>query len=535
MSKQLIITGDNLIDYLNSSITFLEVYDLDDEDLRPFIIELKEMRTYVNEIVYNNSLANVVAKSLTNYLANSNNGDEITVDNFISFRIEVEAISNIVNQLYNWETNNDAIKSLIGLYHRTKEYTKTANGSVSIADIGYLVKYGVFNVVYKHVLAAMEYNEAHVDEDGGLDGFKSSYLNSSLISARRIVNITHTDNDGYFCAGLLSMAAKKKSGVPIKVYTTGYKVNMDEIKELVNDADEVWITDLNLDINTLVDIVNLKDDIHWYYVDHHNRNFKDSRDEVGFINELNKTFDGFIYEPTLPYNEVNRSACLILHGILNDFVDIDIQSDVIEYISAWDVRCFATLSKDDVFQFTYGINTVKFDPTTEDGLNKIVSIIECTDDIINEYKWIGESILIYKDKSNELGLKVCGFEFGIVDDNGREYSCIGYNYFGDSYCFSDKTMNKYDICATFCITSVGKYGEMNRKFTLYSNKEDINCGEICKQINNGGGHYGAAGFLTSDNLFTNDIGTIKGESLLPANKPYLTTLKQRESLGMKAL
>lgn len=529
-------TSDKLFDYLNSTLSYL--YNIANIDIENNKIEIciADMQNTL-ELIYNQSFFDPITKDIRDWLLTDTHCDSDDIGIGISDSIRlippiIDAAKEVIPiVISDAEYNKDILDNLI--YRFIKSYKNglipgIGSDYAGNISIKYRVIFGMCVVIFNFINAVILDNHLLLSNDNGCNAFS---LSDVFEKDDPILIITHNDNDGYFCAGVLWAFTKKRDMRDFRVHTTGYKIDFDKIKELLENVTEVWVTDLNLSIDTLDKLVSLKRSIKWYYVDHHTRNFKNTEDEYKFLNELNKLFYGYSYRATEPNNEYNESACLLLYRSIISSVNVDpLDDSILEYVSAWDTRCFAELDKDRVFNVTYGMKLNDFNPNVHLGLDASHYLLKLdnyksTRNVISMFKDTGKILLKYKDIQNEMWTKICGFEFTIVDDNGREYSGFAYNYIGDSYCFPDNIMDKYDICATFYIMYADKFGVPRFKVTLYSNKSTVRCGSICNQIDSkGGGHPGAGGFMYSDFPFTSEIQP-DGSSKL-----FIRTLKQRSEV-----
>lgn len=531
-------TSDKLFDYLNSTLSYLyniESAGADIEDNKIANCAADMQNTL--ELIYNQSFFDPITKDIRDWLLTDTHCDSDDIGIGISDSIRlipliIDAAKEVIPIVIgDAEYNKDILDNLI--YRFIKSYKNglipgIGSDYAGNISIKYRVIFGMCVVIFNFINAVILDNHLLLSNDNGCNTFS---LSDVFEKDDPILIITHNDNDGYFCAGVLLAFAKKRDIRDFRVHTTGYKIDFDKIKELLENVTEVWVTDLNLSIDTLDKLVSLKRSIKWYYVDHHTRNFKNTEDEYKFLNELNKLFYGYSYRATEPNNEYNESACLLLYRSIISSVSVDPLNDsILEYVSAWDTRCFAKLDKDRVFNVTYGMKLNDFNPNTHLGLNVLHSLLKLDNykfiyNAISKFEDIGKTLLKYKNIQNEMWTKICGFEFTIVDDSGREYSGFAYNYIGDSYCFPDNIMDKYDICATFYIMYADKFGVPRFKVTLYSNKSTVRCGSICNQIDSkGGGHPGAGGFMYSGFPFTSETQP-DGSSKL-----FIRTLKQRSEV-----
>lgn len=529
-------TSDKLFDYLNSTLSYLyNIGSVDIEDNKIANCTADMQNTL--ELIYNQSFFDPITKDIRDWLLTGTHCDSDDIGIGISDSIRlipliIDAAKEVIPIVIgDAEYNKDILDNLI--YRFIKSYKNglipgIGSDYAGNISIKYRVIFGMCVVIFNFINAVILDNHLLLSNDNGCNTFS---LSDVFEKDDPILIITHNDNDGYFCAGVLLAFAKKRDIRDFRVHTTGYKIDFDKIKELLENVTEVWVTDLNLSIDTLDKLVSLKRSIKWYYVDHHTRNFKNTEDEYKFLNELNKLFYGYSYRATEPNNEYNESACLLLYRTIISSVSVDpLDDSILEYVSAWDTRCFAKLDKDRVFNVTYGMKLNDFNPNTHLGLNVSHSLLKLDNykfihNAISKFEDIGKTLLKYKKIQNEMWTKICGFEFTIVDDSGREYSGFAYNYIGDSYCFPDNIMDKYDICATFYIMYADKFGVPRFKVTLYSNKSTVRCGSICNQIDSkGGGHPGAGGFMYLGFPFTSETQP-DGSSKL-----FIRTLKQRSEV-----
>ena len=114
--------------------------------------------------------------------------------------------------------------------------------------------------------------------------------------------------------------------------------------------------------------------------------------------------------------------------------------------------------------------------------------IEC-DDIT----YVGQQIQAYLNFENkEYHVNMYGFEYTLPEEHGG-LKCFCLNRKGNSLMFGDK-INEYDAVIPFYYNN-GKF-----TYSIFSNKEDIDCSVIAKSYG-GGGHKGAAGWVTSKLIF----------------------------------
>jgi len=106
---------------------------------------------------------------------------------------------------------------------------------------------------------------------------------------------------------------------------------------------------------------------------------------------------------------------------------------------------------------------------------------------IDEVVKLGNILLTYDDRQNEKYCKTYGFEsrFGSLSA-----ICINKGMTNSKIFDSVYDPRKYDLMITFCRMKLPAH---QWTVSLYSTKENVDCGELARQFG-GGGHKGAAGF-----------------------------------------
>ncbi len=105
----------------------------------------------------------------------------------------------------------------------------------------------------------------------------------------------------------------------------------------------------------------------------------------------------------------------------------------------------------------------------------------------------GMHYIDYRNQWSEIFMKRYGYETEITI-NGRTYKGFVANLGNANSKFFGDKIDKYDFVSSFCYN-----GELFN-YSVYSNKEDVDCSEICKAYG-GGGHKGASGFTYDRNIF----------------------------------
>lgn len=115
-------------------------------------------------------------------------------------------------------------------------------------------------------------------------------------------------------------------------------------------------------------------------------------------------------------------------------------------------------------------------------------------------KQVGNAILTYQAEQNRMACKAGMHVVQLFPPGGPYKSAHGPEIVGWTVLACNTTVNnsqffdgffdpeKHDVMCAFCQRSDGKW-----KVSLYTTKDDVDCGEICKALG-GGGHKKAAGF-----------------------------------------
>lgn len=306
----------------------------------------------------------------------------------------------------------------------------------------------------------------------------------------------HNDADG-FAAGYL-VKEYYQNHKDMDEFTTKL-IEMDYMKEFplndINKDDIVYIVDYSINPEIMIQLLRITKNVFW--IDHHISSINKYIEWEDLIREVNDNnrikgircngisgceltwlylFGGFKgQEESTPEAEYTDRYLRIASKNAPRFIKL---------IGDWDIWKH---EYEETKPFIIALNTV-LSLDTMDKLNRDLSY-EYLDKLIN----LGKDYIFYRNSWSEQFRKRYGFETTIVN-NDKVYSTYCLNlgnanseYFGD-------LINKYDICITFCFN--GKVFN----YSMYSNKEYVNCAELCQYFGstsknpNGGGHKGAAGF-----------------------------------------
>jgi oligoribonuclease NrnB/cAMP/cGMP phosphodiesterase (DHH superfamily) len=204
-------------------------------------------------------------------------------------------------------------------------------------------------------------------------------------------------------------------------------------------------------------------------------------DEVIWIDHHKTAMQGNGVQHQLPgVREEGRCGALLTWRFLSGLTYRPIPL-AIEYINDWD--CWIH-DMEDTIPFKMGIEMDDTGPTAE-VWNRLLNNDPLGDEL-NDIIQKGKITQKFQNQFYKEYVKSWGFETEL-QIKGKIYSVFAVNLGrASSLAFGDK-LDKYDICVSF-IFDGNQY-----TISLYSSKEHIECGQICKK-RGGGGHKSAAGF-----------------------------------------
>ena len=341
----------------------------------------------------------------------------------------------------------------------------------------------------------------------------------------------HTDEDGLASASVIYEYLKRVNKKDSKniiyfFYKIDHTMNLKSILPTrITDGDEIYFVDYSFsDINNLKYVLELSThNIKVTWIDHH----KTSEDIVyksmyafdpevklyeyeNFYYLINTDYCAAYLSYAYAHNRLNGCYIPSHHNISPVMHDNEVPL-YIKYVDSW--YTFKN-NMDDTTEFNIGIRSIK-NRTPKNALssmlnynidiiNKLFSDNEEDHKVIDLYmkKYIksaiskGKIIKSYEDINNESLCNDYGFEFSIIDDteSNRIYHCFALNKRGNSTMFGDR-FNTYDIVIPF------QFNGEQYVYSLYTNKEDVNCELLAKKFGEidglgGGGHAKAAGFQT---------------------------------------
>ena len=309
-----------------------------------------------------------------------------------------------------------------------------------------------------------------VNDHGGVDHIQLGCLSVySQKHEQKFGEITMTiyclyhesDLDGK-CSGAIVYDYFKARGEEVIMVPMNYNKEIEIIPD-IDEEDKVFFVDFSLPIEDMIMLNNMCD---LYVIDHH-------KTLIDSINKLKLDFNGI--------QEIGTGACeLVWRYFYKEDVPYGIK--LMARYDVWDH------SDPNTLPFQYGMDVRDTTPTSTTW--KLV--FADNDDFISDVLSDGDAIGAYVDNKNTA---YCNFHAFPMSFEG--YNCVAMNIsLTSSLAFKAADPDDiYDIYIAFSYTS-------NKKWyvSLYTNRDNINVGELAKKYG-GGGHRNAAGFVCDENPF----------------------------------
>ena len=294
----------------------------------------------------------------------------------------------------------------------------------------------------------------------------------------------HNDLDGK-CAASILYNSKNITHTEEDVYVQYFYRGMDT--GIVNDNDHVYIVDCSFTEETIHYLFDIHKKVghNLIWIDHHyssvkiinSGKYKEFEDMCYIVSDkrcgayLTWIFDTYI--------------CGTLSSLCHD-TDVNIHNGAPRYIQLVDdydrwIGQYADITT----KFKYAMDAKNHEYYSTVWVNLIS---DQDDKYLNKLISRGSYIKDYAEHDNKSYFNSFSYESII---NGHK--AIVVNKKSNSYIFGEH-YGEYDIHCVFVFNGE-KYS-----YSIYSNRDDINCAEIAESYG-GGGHKGAAGFSSTDLLF----------------------------------
>lgn len=270
------------------------------------------------------------------------------------------------------------------------------------------------------------------------------------------------DLDGHCSGAIVKTAFPECELIGINY---GDSVDIDSI----DDGEIVYMVDFCLQPFDGMIELNKKAKLHW--IDHHAKGSIDEAHLRGFVASGGQLL------------EVGRAGCELAWEYI--FPDKK-QPRCIFLLGRYDV--WDHNADHDVLPFQYGMRNNK---DTSPGNMALWSRVLGSNFETSEIAKKGQMILDYEQNQNAKFCSAYAFE---TTFNGMSAICANRGFTNSKLFDSVYDPNKHHLMITFCRLKLPK---KQWTVSLYSTRQDVDCGEIAKHLG-GGGHKGAAGFQCDD-------------------------------------
>lgn len=277
----------------------------------------------------------------------------------------------------------------------------------------------------------------------------------------------HNDIDGK-CAG--SIVARFTGNYNKEDYIM-YDYSAPYPTELIEDGETVYFVDLSFSSNSIDKLEEIlhKKNCKLIWCDHHTSSM-----EVLKANpEYNKI-------PGIRKEGISGAALTWMYFKSCSFDEVP---KFVKYVSDFDCWKF---SYPDTMFFKYGLESTEYD-ALDIIWNQLVRD-ESKHTLLNQMIEKGKAIDAYVTREYTLYKEKYAYEGRI-----EGYKCLIVNRSCNSLIFGD-SINDYPIVAIWA------YDGKKYKYSLYSTHRDVDCSKIAEKFG-GGGHKGAAGFVSDELVF----------------------------------
>lgn len=233
-------------------------------------------------------------------------------------------------------------------------------------------------------------------------------------------------------------------------------------------TEQVFMVDFSLTIDEMLRLHHAcGDNLIW--IDHHESKIKDE-------NEYTKKILGI--------RKVGQAGCELTWEFLHPGEKVPTAVYLLGRYDVWDH------TNDMVLPFQWGMRQFDVQPDSEHWRYLLEDgDLATRDEMLHSILSQGATILKYQAAQNQKYIRAYGHE---VEFDGLEAIAVNKGFTNSQLFDAVWDEEKYHIMMTYVQKKNGKWN-----VSIYSTRDDINCGELAKR-HGGGGHKGAAGFVTDE-------------------------------------
>lgn len=276
----------------------------------------------------------------------------------------------------------------------------------------------------------------------------------------------HDDIDGRSAGALIAIHEDNFDQENFFEVNYVQKLPIDRIKP----DEKVYFVDYSFSKNTvgvLREILSITNNVVW--IDHHKSSVEMLKDNPDL-----KSIDGIVKEG------ISGAALTYMYLYSEQYSNIPLY---LKYVSDFD--CWH-LKLPNIMEFKYGVECYDYKALSDFWIRLMENDTGTENKFLQEI--IGNGTVVRRHSENEFRR--------LIEENSYERDVEGYkalilNSDGFSQVFGDK-INDYDVCILWSYID-GRY-----VYSIYSTKVDVS--KIAEKYS-GGGHFGAAGFSSTELLF----------------------------------
>ena len=292
----------------------------------------------------------------------------------------------------------------------------------------------------------------------------------------------HNDMDGIVSARVILNKMRERK----KEFLQEDFIKMDYSKkfplDIITTNEEVFIVDYSISPEEMIKLLNKTKRVVW--IDHHKsaiEKYKDFKQEVSGLRANGIAGCVLTYWYFNGRQNETQEFLTDYPGNMKSLYRREIPT-YIKLAGDWDV--WEHLYGEETRLFTISFNARISNPFADYYFDKFYDREE-----LGHFIQSGEAMKEYRNSWAKEFMNRYGFETKIGD-----FSAFLANLGNANSEFFGDLIDKYDIIGTFC------YNGETWTTSLYSNKDYVDCAEICSSYG-GGGHKGAAGFVSKELLW----------------------------------